>query len=62
MATAAIATAPSASLFRRTVALVPGLLLLAAVGFAGKFIEQSINAYTKAHHTTFPNIEFVLWG
>lgn len=32
---------------RRIVALIPGLLLLAAVGCAGKFIEQSISGYTK---------------
>ncbi|MGA2672166.1 MAG: putative sulfate exporter family transporter [Terracidiphilus sp.] len=47
---------------RRIVLLIPGLLLLAAVGYAGKFIEQSIAAYTKAHHVTFPNIEYVLWA
>jgi hypothetical protein len=47
---------------RRIVALVPGLLLLAAVGYAGKFIEQSIAAYTKSHHIVFPNIEYVLWA
>jgi len=47
---------------RRIAALIPGLLLLAAVGYAGKFIEQSIAAYTKAGHITFPNIEYVLWA
>jgi len=47
---------------RRILALIPGLLLLAAVGYAGKFIEQSTAAYTKAHHITFPNIEYVLWA
>ncbi len=47
---------------RRILALVPGLLLLAAVGYAGKFIEQSIAAYTRLHHITFPNIEYVLWA
>ncbi len=47
---------------RQLVALIPGLLLLAAVGYAGKFIEQTIGAYTKAHHITFPNIEYVLWA
>lgn len=47
---------------RRIAALIPGLLLLAAVGYAGKFIEQSISGYTKAHHLTFPNIEYVLWA
>ncbi len=43
-------------------ALVPGVLLLAVVGFAGKFVEQSINRYGKAHHLTLPNIEYVLWA
>jgi hypothetical protein len=47
---------------RRIVALVPGLLLLTAVGYAGKFIEQSIAVYTKSHHIVFPNIEYVLWA
>src|SRR6266404_6313018 len=42
--------------------LVPGTLLLAAVGFAGKVTEQSITAYGKAHHLTLPNIEYVLWA
>jgi len=55
-------SAPPISLVRRIVELIPGLLLLAAVGYAGKFIEQSIAAYTKSHHVTFPNIEYVLWA
>ena len=42
--------------------LVPGVLLLAAVGFAGKFTEQSINRYGKSHHLVLPNIEYVLWA
>src|SRR5712675_679005 len=42
--------------------LLPGTLLLAAVGFAGKVTEQSITAYGKAHHLTLPNIEYVLWA
>src|SRR6188472_1072772 len=46
----------------RLLRLVPGLLLLAAVGFAGKVIEQSIARYGKAHHLTLPNIEYVLWA
>ena len=36
--------------------------LLAIVGFAGKLTERTINTYTKAHHITFPNIEYVLWA
>jgi uncharacterized integral membrane protein (TIGR00698 family) len=42
--------------------LIPGILLLAVVGYAGKFIEQSIAAYGKAHHLVLPNIEYVLWA
>ena len=50
------------NLFKRAYRLLPGLLLLAAVGWAGKVIEQSIARYGKAHHLTLPNIEYVLWA
>lgn len=43
-------------------ALVPGIALLAVIGYAGKFIEQSISAYGKANHLALPNIEYVLWA
>jgi uncharacterized integral membrane protein (TIGR00698 family) len=46
----------------KALGLIPGLLLLAAIGLAAKFLEQSINTYTKAHHIVFPNIEYVLWA
>jgi uncharacterized integral membrane protein (TIGR00698 family) len=46
----------------RVLALLPGMLLLAAVGYAGKFIEQSVARYGKAHHLVLPNIEYVLWA
>src|SRR4030088_3559860 len=42
--------------------LLPGTLLLAAVGLAGKVTEQSITAYGRAHHLALPNIEYVLWA
>lgn len=42
--------------------LVPGVLLLAAVGYAGKFLEKFLNTYAKTRHWTFPNIEYVLWA
>jgi uncharacterized integral membrane protein (TIGR00698 family) len=42
--------------------LLPGILLLAAIGFAGKVIEKSVNTYAKVHHLTFPNVEYVLWA
>jgi len=44
------------------VGLIPGILLLAVIGLAAKWIEQSINGYTKANHIVFPNIEYVLWA
>jgi len=50
------------SIFGRIAALIPGVLLLAAVGFAGKFVEQFIARYGKAHHIVLPNIEYVLWA
>lgn len=52
----------SANPLQRILALIPGLLLLIAVGYAGKIIESSINTYVKAHHFPFPNIEYVLWA
>jgi len=42
--------------------LLPGIALLAAVGYVGKFIEHSIAVYGKTHHLTLPNIEYVLWA
>lgn len=50
---------PSAASF---LGLLPGILLLAVVGYAGKFIEQFITRYGKAHHLVLPNIEYVLWA
>src|SRR5258707_1474954 len=46
----------------RFLRVIPGVLLLAAVGYAGKLLEQTVGAYAKAHHWTFPNIEYVLWA
>ncbi len=42
--------------------LIPGIVLLAVIGLAGKVTEQSITAYGKAHHIALPNIEYVLWA
>jgi uncharacterized integral membrane protein (TIGR00698 family) len=41
---------------------LPGIALLFVVGYAGKFVEHFLNTYTKAHHITFPNIEYILWA
>jgi len=50
------------SLPSRVFALIPGVLLLALVGYAGKFLEQFIARYGKSHHLVLPNIEYVLWA
>ena len=47
---------------RNLLGMLPGIALLAAVGYGGKFIEQSIARYGKAHHLILPNIEYVLWA
>src|ERR1700730_1733788 len=49
---------PALQFFR----VIPGVLLLAAVGYAGKLLERNVGTYAKAHHWTFPNIEYVLWA
>src|SRR6202171_2195737 len=42
--------------------VIPGILLLAAIGYAGKLLEQNVGKYAKSHHWVFPNIEYVLWA
>src|SRR3984893_9252919 len=42
--------------------VIPGTLLLAAIGFAGKVTEQSITSVGRSPHMTLPNIEYVLWA
>src|SRR6202043_1359381 len=42
--------------------ILPGVFLLAGIGYAAKILERTINTYAKAHHWTFPNIEYVLWA
>jgi uncharacterized integral membrane protein (TIGR00698 family) len=46
----------------RFLRVIPGVVLLAAIGYAGKLLEQNVGAYAKAHHWVFPNIEYVLWA
>lgn len=48
--------------YLHVVRLVPGVLLLAAIGYAAKLLEQNISRYAKAHHLVIPNIEYVLWA
>src|SRR5271163_4517562 len=59
---AASSPVKSETALRNAFSIVPGVLLLAAIGYAGKFLERFLNTYAKAHHWTFPNIEYVLWA
>ena len=43
----------------RFLRVIPGVLLLATVGYAGELLEQNVGGYAKVHHWTFPNIEYV---
>src|SRR5438045_7364113 len=42
--------------------ILPGVLLLLTVGYAGKICEALLRDYGKAHHLALPNIEYVLWA
>ena len=60
--TAALSTSPALSLRGGFLRLIPGLLLLGLIGYAGKITEQGIAAYGKSHQLALPNIEYVLWS
>lgn len=60
--TVALPRAQSSAPWVSALRVIPGIALLAAIGYAGKVIEHSVNAYAKSHHLTFPNIEYVLWA
>jgi uncharacterized integral membrane protein (TIGR00698 family) len=53
---------PNPGLANRVLSLIPGVLLLFVIGYAGKLIEQAIKDYGKANNTTVPNLEYVLWA
>jgi hypothetical protein len=41
----------------RFVRVIAGVLLLAAIGYAGKLLEQAVGGFAKTHHWRFPHIE-----
>jgi uncharacterized integral membrane protein (TIGR00698 family) len=51
-----------AALGKRAIAMVPGVALLVAIGYAGKHVEGALRAYGQSHHVAVPNIEYVLWA
>jgi len=63
MSTSVIIEQPTSSRFSSSLLrFVPGVILLAVIGYAGKLIEQSVSRYGKSHHLSLPNIEYVLWA
>jgi cellobiose-specific phosphotransferase system component IIC len=60
--TIALPQNPPISISNKFLRLIPGVALLAVIGFAGKLLEKNINLYAKSHHWTIPNIEYVLWA
>jgi len=61
--TASSAAAPASRRgLSQIVALLPGVLLLFGVGYAGKVSEQWLKALGRAHHWALPNIEYVFWA
>src|SRR3954462_4720280 len=62
MSIAVTADQPEVGLPRRFLEVLPGIALLFVIGYAGKVIEQSIDAYGKAHALALPKLEYVLWA
>jgi uncharacterized integral membrane protein (TIGR00698 family) len=60
--TTALPPAKSDNRLLNALSIVPGVLLLAVIGYSAKILERSVNGYAKTHHWTFPNIEYVLWA
>src|SRR6516165_3737018 len=58
----ALSQNPPISFSARFFRLMPGVALLAVIGFAGKLLERNVNACAKANHLVIPNIEYVLWA
>jgi uncharacterized integral membrane protein (TIGR00698 family) len=52
----------SSSFATRALQIVPGLLLLFVIGYAGKLLEKALKDYGKANDLSLPNIEYVLWA
>jgi uncharacterized integral membrane protein (TIGR00698 family) len=46
----------------RAARLVPGVVLLAAIGYPAKRLEGLVKALGQSHHVALPNIEYVLWA
>jgi uncharacterized integral membrane protein (TIGR00698 family) len=49
-------------LFLKALRLIPGIALLAAVGYAGKLLQQFGIDLSNTHHLGLPTIEYVLWA
>jgi uncharacterized integral membrane protein (TIGR00698 family) len=53
---------PQMTLPSRFIQLLPGILLMFVIGYAGKILEGAVKEYGKANNVSVPNIEYVLWA
>ncbi|MEZ0072165.1 YeiH family protein [Planotetraspora sp. GP83] len=61
-ATPSAVPASSSGFARKAVGLVPGLVLLAVIGYAGKLAETWFTEIGTSNGWSFPKIEYVLWA
>jgi uncharacterized integral membrane protein (TIGR00698 family) len=53
---------PQISFPARFAQLLPGILLMFVIGYAGKILEGAVKEYGKANNVSVPNVEYVLWA
>jgi uncharacterized integral membrane protein (TIGR00698 family) len=53
---------PQISFPVRFAQLLPGILLMFVIGYAGKILEGAVKEYGKANSVSVPNVEYVLWA
>jgi uncharacterized integral membrane protein (TIGR00698 family) len=61
-AIASVSARQPVALSNKLIRMVPGIALLAVVGYAGKLTEAGLNNFGKTRHLALPNLEYVLWA
>ena len=61
-AIAAVPAREPIALPTKLIRTLPGIALLAVIGYAGKLTEAGLRDYGKSHHLAMPNLEYVLWA
>src|SRR3954462_5881877 len=62
MSEAVVVPVPPLGIGARIGRILPGVLLLLTVGYAGNACAVLLRDYGTAHHLALPNIEYVLWA